>query len=49
MDTGNGLNDTGTGHRSGGDVRIEQTFDVMRPEPSALRIRSFNIRPDAFS
>ena len=49
MDTGNGLNDTGTGHRSGGEVRIEQTFGVMSPAPSTMRIRYFNIKPDTFS
>ncbi|HEV3138891.1 MAG TPA: hypothetical protein VGY57_00175 [Vicinamibacterales bacterium] len=49
MDTGNGLNDTGTGHRTGGEVQIEQTFGVMGQQPSTLRIRYFNIKADSFS
>jgi hypothetical protein len=46
---GSGLRDFGTGHMVGGEMRIEQTFGVTFGIPSILRIRYYNIRPDAFS
>lgn len=49
MDAGNGLQDMGTGQRVDGEVRIEQTFGVMSPNPSTWRIRYHDIRPDHFS
>jgi hypothetical protein len=49
MEEGNGLQDVGTGRRVGGEVHIEQKFGVTGANPSARRIRYYNIRPDAFS
>ncbi len=49
IDTGSGLQNVGTGHRDGGEVHIEQKFGVGTPNPSVLRIRYSNIRPDGFS
>jgi hypothetical protein len=48
-DTGSGLQNLGTGHRDGSEMHIEQTFGAVTPNPSVLRIRYYNIRPDAFS
>ena len=48
-DTGSGLQNFGTGHRDGSEMRIEQTFGAVTPNPSVLRIRYYNIRPDQFS
>ena len=49
MDTGGGLQDTGTGQRRGTEVHIEQTFGVARGQPSLWRIRYHSIEPDRFS
>lgn len=46
---GAGLRDFGTAHRVGAEMRIEQTFGVMSPQPSVWRIRYYNIQPDRFS
>jgi hypothetical protein len=46
---GSGLQDFGTAKRVGGEMHIEQTFGVAGGKPSMMRIRYFNIRPDAFS
>ncbi|HEX9500639.1 MAG TPA: hypothetical protein VGA10_03215 [Thermoanaerobaculia bacterium] len=48
-DTGSGLQNFGTGHRDGSEMRIEQTFGAVTPNPSLWRIRYFNIRPEQFS
>lgn len=48
-DAGAGLQDVGTGVRSGAEVHIEQTFGVARGEPSKWRIRYYNIGTDRFS
>ena len=44
-----GLQNLGTGHRDGGEVRIEQTFGAGTAKPSLLRIRYSDIQPDHFS
>ena len=48
-DAGTGLQDFGTGHKIGDEMRIEQTFGVARGTPSQWRIRYYNIQPDHFS
>jgi len=48
-DAGTGLQDFGTGHKEGGEMRIEQTFGVAAGQPSLWRIRYHDIRPDRFS
>jgi hypothetical protein len=48
-DAGTGLQDIGTGHWEGDEMRIEQTFGVARGTPSVWRIRYHHIRPDSFS
>ena len=48
-DAGRGLQDIGTGHREGAEMRIEQTFGVASGNPSLWRIRYYDIRPDHFS
>jgi hypothetical protein len=48
-DAGAGLQDVGTGHWVGGEMRIEQTFGVAAGQPSRWRIRYYDIRPDHFS
>ena len=48
-DAGTGLQDFGTGHKEGGEMRIEQTFGVAAGQPSVWRIRYYDIRPDRFS
>ena len=48
-DAGAGLQDFGTAQRVGEEVRIEQRFGVAKGNPSTLRIRYYNIRPDRFS
>jgi hypothetical protein len=48
-DAGAGLQDFGTAQRVGDEMRIEQRFGVAKGNPSTLRIRYYNIRPDAFS
>ena len=49
MNPGSGLQDVGTGQRTGNEVRIEQKFGVTGQRPTALRIHYFNIQPDRFS
>jgi hypothetical protein len=44
-----GLQDFGTGHLIGGEMRIEQKFGVMTPNPSLWRIRYHDIGADRFS
>jgi hypothetical protein len=46
---GAGLQDFGTGHWDGKEMKIEQTFGVAAQTPSTLRIRYFEIGPDRFS
>lgn len=46
---GGGLQDFGTARRVGNEMHIEQTFGVAAGRPSTMRIRYYNIRPDAFS
>lgn len=48
-DGGGGLQDFGTARWVGDEMHIEQTFGVARGEPSILRIRYYDIRPDRFS
>lgn len=48
-DAGTGLQDMGTGHKVGAEMRIEQTFGVASGNPSVWRIRYYDIRPDRFS
>jgi hypothetical protein len=48
-DGGTGLQDFGTGHQEGAEMRIEQTFGVAAGTPSTWRIRYHDIRPDRFS
>jgi hypothetical protein len=49
MEAASGLQNVGTGHKVGDEMRIEQKFGVMSTTPSLLRIRYYNIRPDRFS
>src|SRR2546427_9283099 len=46
---GTGLQNIGTGHRTGAGVHIEQKFGVTSPNPSIWRIRYYDIGPDRFS
>jgi hypothetical protein len=48
-DAGTGLQDFGTGHKEGPELRIEQTFGVAAGRPSVWRIRYYDIGPDKFS
>jgi len=49
MEGDSGLQNVGTGHKVGAEMHIEQRFGVMSAKPSILRIRYYDIRPDAFS
>ena len=49
LDSTNGLQDVGTGRRTGDEMQIEQRFGVTTDKPSVWKIRYFNIRPDRFS
>jgi hypothetical protein len=49
MDDRNGLQDFGTGQKSGQEMHIEQRFGVAGGTPNTLRIRYYNIKPDSFS
>ena len=49
MDQGTGLQDVGTGRRTGSEVHIEQTFGATGPRPVLREIRYFNIQGDRFS
>ena len=49
MVEGGGLQDMGTGQRTGGEVHIEQKFGVATGNTAILRIRYYNIQPDRFS
>ena len=46
---GSGLQDFGTAKRVGNEMHIEQKFGVAGGSPSMMRIRYYNIRPDAYS
>ena len=46
---GSGLQNVGTGHRTGGEVMIDQKFGVLSPNPSRWRIRYLDIGPDRFT
>lgn len=48
-DAGAGLQDFGTAKRVGDEMHIEQVFGVASGQKSLMRIRYYNIRPDAFS
>ena len=48
-DAGSGLQDTGTAHKEGTEMRVEQTFGVASGKPSLWRIRYYDIGPDHFS
>lgn len=48
-ETGTGLQNVGTGHREGAEMRIEQRFGEGGPVPSLWRIRYYDIRPERFS
>ena len=48
-DQGSGLQNLGTGHREGAEMRIEQKFGYGTPNPSVWRIHYYDIRPDSFS
>ncbi|HYS54289.1 MAG TPA: hypothetical protein VER58_11060 [Thermoanaerobaculia bacterium] len=48
-DAASGLQNVGTGHREGEEMRIEQKFGVGSDTPSIWRIRYYNIQPDRFS
>jgi hypothetical protein len=48
-DNGTGLQNLGTAHREGSEMRIEQKFGYGTPNPSIWRIRYYDIRPDRFS
>jgi hypothetical protein len=49
IDGAGGLQDIGYGNRRGDEVQIEQKFGVAAGNPSMLRIRYFDIKPDRFS
>lgn len=49
MDRANGLQDFGTAHRVGTEMRLEQRFGVAQGSPRTLRIRYYNIQADRFS
>lgn len=46
---GDGLQDFGTGRRTGAEMLIDQTFGVASGQPSTWKIRYYNIQPDRFS
>jgi hypothetical protein len=46
---GTGLQDFGTGHWDGKEMKISQTFGVAAQTPSTWRIRYYDIAPDRFS
>ena len=48
-DGGTGLQDFGTGHWDGKEMKIEQTFGVAAQTPSTWRIRYYDIAQDKFS
>jgi len=48
MDKETGLQNFGTGHREGAEMRIEQKFGEMSPHPSLWRIRYHDIQMDRF-
>lgn len=49
MGGGGGLQDFGTGQRTGDEVHIEQRFGVAGGHPSTYRITYSNIKADSFS
>src|SRR5437899_6023430 len=48
-DQGSGLQNAGTGHREGTEMRIEQTFGSGTSTPWLWRIRYYNIQQGQFS
>ena len=46
---GGGLQNLGTGHRDGAEMRIEQRFGSGSPTPSLWQIRYYEIQPTRFS
>jgi hypothetical protein len=48
MIRGTGLQNVGTGHWEGNEMRIEQTINELGPNPLILRIRYHDIQPDHF-
>ncbi|MFN2399704.1 MAG: hypothetical protein ABR543_13860 [Gemmatimonadaceae bacterium] len=48
-ESGTGLQNVGTAHKVGAEMRIEQKFGVMSANPSVWQIRYYDIRPDRFS
>ena len=49
MDQGNGLQDFGTAQRDGDELRIEQRYDPLGPNPTIRRITYSKIGPNSFS
>jgi hypothetical protein len=48
-DAGSGLQDFGTGRRTGTEMHIEQRFGVASGRPAVWKIRYYDIQPDRFS
>ena len=46
---GAGLQNAGTAHRDGAEMRVEQRFGYGSEHPSLWRIRYYDIKPDRFS
>ncbi len=49
IEQGTGLQNLGTGHKVGDEMRIEQKFGVLSDSPTVWRIRYSNIGPDHFT
>lgn len=49
MDRGNGLQDFGTAQRDGDEMRIEQRYGMLGPNPTVRRITYSQIAPNSFS
>jgi hypothetical protein len=49
MDQGNGLQDFGTAQRDGDELRLEQRYGALGPNPTIRRITYSKIAPDSFS
>ena len=49
VETGSGLMNAGWGQKVAGEMHIEQTLGTQTERPGLLRIRYYDIRPDAFS
>ncbi len=48
-DSGTGLQNVGTAHKEGSEMRIEQKFGTFTQNPSVWRIRYYDIQKDRFS